>query len=85
MLTDRRLIWYEPSVARPLWPISGQITLSDIATVDQGTLFDLIGGGKLLRLRLRNRKDKVLTVLDGKRDEWIATIRGLIADVKDKR
>ena len=79
ILTNRRLIWYETAVARPLKPIYGQVKLSDIASVDKGTFFDFVGGGKRLRLRLRNGKDKCLAA-DGRLDEWITTIRRVIAD-----
>lgn len=77
ILTNRRIIWYEPVVGRPLKPISGQVKLSDIVSVDKGTLLDFIGGGRRLRLRLRSGKDKCLSLIEGegRLDEWIAAIR----------
>jgi len=79
ILTNRRLIWYEPSVARPLKPISGQLSLSDIASADTGTLFDLVFGGAPLRLRLRDGRDKCIWEGNGRLNEWVAMIRGVIA------
>ena len=83
MLTDRRLHWYETIPVR--WPFKrtvGQVNLSDIASVDKGTLVDFLFGGRRLRLRLRNGKDKCFLEGDGKLDEWIETIRRLIAEQK---
>ena len=78
ILTNRRLMWYEPGVARPLKPISGHVNLSDIASVDKGTLLDFIAGGRRLRLRLRSGKDKCLIEGQSRLDEWIATLRNVI-------
>jgi hypothetical protein len=80
LLTNRRLIWNEAS--RPNWPfkpITGQVPLTEIASVDKGTLLDFIGGGRRLRLRLRNGKDKCFLEAEGKLDEWIETMRSAIA------
>ncbi len=79
ILTNRRLIWYEPSVARPLKPIHGELRLSQIASVDKGTLIDFIGGGRRLRLRLRSGRDKCLIEGDGRLDEWIAAVTNAVA------
>ena len=80
MLTSRRFLWYETrNVPRPFKRIAGQVNLSDIASVDKGTWLDFVGGGRRLRLRLRNGKDKCLFEDDGKLDEWIATIGRSIA------
>jgi hypothetical protein len=80
MLTDRRFRWYETKdVPRPFKRTTGEVNLSDTASVDKGTAFDVIGGGTRLRLRLRNGRDKCLWESDGRLDEWIATVRSLIA------
>ena len=81
ILTNRRLIWYEPAVARPFKPVFGQLNLSDISSVDKGTLYDFIFGGTPLQLRLRNGRDKCLWEADGKLNEWVATIRTVIAEM----
>ena len=78
ILTNRRLIWYERSVARPLKPICGEIRLADIIAVDKGTVFDFVFGGKSLRLHLRSGRDKCLAEADGRLDEWVAAIRSAI-------
>src|SRR3990172_9126922 len=74
ILTNRRLIWRETAFIWPLRKISGQLNLSDVVSVDKGTWFDFIGGGRRLRLRLRNGKDKCLWEGEGRLDEWIAPI-----------
>jgi hypothetical protein len=79
ILTNRRLIWYERSVARPLKPIYGEVRLSDVEVVDKGTLFDFVGGGKRLRLHLRGGRRKTLAEAQGRLDEWVAAIRSAIA------
>ena len=78
ILTNRRLIWYEPSAGRPFKPISGQFNLSDIVSADTGTLFDLVFGGAPLRLRLRGGRDKCMWEGDGRLKDWVTTIRGVI-------
>jgi len=78
ILTNRRLIWYERSVGRPLKPIYGEVRLSDIQAVDKGTLFDFVGGGKRLRLHLRGGRRKTLAA-QGRLDEWVTAIRSAIA------
>ena len=80
LLTNRRLLWYE--TRNVLWPFKrtvGQASISDVASVDKGTLFDFVFGGRRLRLRLRDGKDVCLKEADGKLDEWIATIGRSIA------
>lgn len=81
IVTNQRVLWYERGATSwPFKPISGEVTLTDIASVDKGTLFDFIGGGRRLRLRLRSGKDKCFFEGEGKLNKWIATIRQLIAD-----
>jgi hypothetical protein len=70
-LTDRRLMWYEPSVARPLPHIAGEVKLSDVASVEPGTWL----GAGLIRLRLHSGKRKNIRVLGGRRDDWVTAIR----------
>ncbi len=84
ILTNRRLIWYETAVAWPLRPIYGQLNLSDITSVDKGTWLDFVGGGRRLRLRLRNGKSKCLFEGQGRLDEWIETIRIVIAHTEEQ-
>ena len=60
ILTERHLLWYDTGKVWPLTKISGELSLSDISSVDKGTLLDFIGGGKRLRLRLRNGKSVCL-------------------------
>jgi hypothetical protein len=79
ILTNRRLIWYEKSVARPLRPIYGEVRLSDVEAVDKGTVFDVVFGGKRLRLQLRGGRCKTLAARD-RLDEWVAAIRSAIAE-----
>jgi hypothetical protein len=78
ILTNRRLIWYERIVARPFKPIYGEVRLSDVEAVDKGTLFDLLGGHRRLRLHLRGGRRKKLAA-QGRLDEWVAAIRSAIA------
>jgi hypothetical protein len=82
ILTDRRLIWYEPSVPRPLSPLSGQIKLSDVASVDQGTILDMLAQG--FRVRLRQGKDKLFPLRGSERNDWIAAIRRFTAEIKER-
>jgi len=84
MLTKHRFHWYETrNVSWPFKRIVGHVKLSQIESVDKGTLIDFVGGGRRLRLRLRNGKDKCLWEDDGRLDEWIATIRRAIAQAAD--
>jgi hypothetical protein len=79
VLTNHRVMWYD--TARVMWPfkaVSDQFELGEIRSVDTGTVLDIVGG-RPLRLRLVNGKDKCLRLRDGKPDEWIAAIRGLLA------
>jgi hypothetical protein len=62
-----------------LRPISGELNLAAVAAADKGSLLDVLLGGRRLRLRLRGGKDECLYEGEGKLDEWIAAIRGLIA------
>jgi hypothetical protein len=75
VLTDRRIIWYEPAAGRPFRPIHGEVRLSEIVSVDKGNVLDAVIGGGCLRLHLRNGKDKRLIEVGGKLDEWIEAIR----------
>ena len=79
ILTNRRLIWYETIVLRPLKPIYGEVRLSDVDAVDKGTLFDIVltGRGRRLRLHLRGGRRKKLEAQGF--DEWVAAIRLAIA------
>jgi len=79
ILTNRRLIWQD-SFRRgwPFKPISGQLDLSDIRSVDKGTPFDWVGGGPRLRLRLRNGKDKCFFD-NGELEKWVTAIRTSLA------
>jgi hypothetical protein len=80
-LTNRRIFWDETdSVLWPFKRVSGESNVSDIASVDKGTLFDFIGGGRRLRIRLRSGRDKCLWDAAGRLDEWIATIRRVISN-----
>ena len=83
ILTNHRLFWQE-NVAWMLWPfkrISGQLNLSDIVSVDKGPLFEFVFGGRRLRLRLRNGKNKCFYA--DRLDEWIETIRRVIAKAEE--
>jgi hypothetical protein len=76
ILTNRRLLW--DASTDDIWPfkrITGRLDLADIASVDKGTLLDLVFGGRRLRLRLVDGRDKCLWDAEGKLDEWIASIR----------
>jgi len=80
ILTNRRFIWYDDALS-PLWPFkraSGQIPLVEIASADKGTLLDWVGGGKRLRLSLRNGRSKCVFAPDGL-DEWITAINTAVA------
>lgn len=78
ILTNRRLLWYETANVWPLKKISGQLNVSDIASVDKGTIVDFVFGGKRIRLRLRNGKIEKLHEGEGRLDEWIEAIRRVI-------
>ena len=82
ILTNRRLIWYEEVAAWPLKPIAGQVNLSDVSGVDEGSLFDLLSGG-CLRLQLRGSKRKRVALSGGDLNEWIGAIRKLIAQAQE--
>ena len=75
ILTNRRLLWYETANVWPLRKISGQLDLSDIASVDKGSIFDVVFGGRRIRLRLRNGKIQKFYEGQGRLDEWVETIR----------
>jgi len=81
ILTNQRLMWYEPKPPWPMKPLACQIDLRDIVNVDKGTLLDFIGGGTPLRLRLRNNRSKCLWDNENKLDEWIVAIREAAAQV----
>ena len=84
MLKNRRFRWYETKdVPGPFKRIAGEVRLPEIASVDKGTWFDLVGGGRRLRLGLRNGKDKCLFEDDGRLNEWIATIQRVIGQGDD--
>jgi hypothetical protein len=77
VLTNRRVYWYETrDVPWPFKRIVGQVNLSDIASVDKGTLLSFVFGGRPLRLRLGNGKTKCLHVY--RLNEWVTAIRGVI-------
>jgi hypothetical protein len=78
ILTNQRLIWYEPSVARPLKPICGEIALPEIKFADKGNILDLIGGGKRLRLHLHSGKRKTFAESQGRLNEWVEAINSAI-------
>jgi hypothetical protein len=84
ILTDRRIVWYEPTTIRPLKPSSGDLRLSDIESVDRGTLWDFVDAAmtatRCFRLRLRSGRDKCLWITDLNLNEWIEAIRSLIAE-----
>jgi hypothetical protein len=80
LLTNQRLIYYEEAVGRPFKPTCETLTLSSIKSVDKGTLFDFIGGGRRLRMRLRSGKDRMVWV--GELDEWIAALNEAIVSLK---
>ena len=83
LVTNRRVIWYETANTWPLPRISGQINLSDIVSVDKGTLIDFVFGGWRLRMHLRSGKMKTLFEGQDRLDEWITTIRRLIANAEE--
>ncbi len=83
ILTNRRLIWYQAGHVWPFKRISGQLHLSDIASVDKGSIFDFVFGGRRIRLRLRNGKIQKLYEGDGRLDEWVTTIHRLIAHAEE--
>lgn len=80
MLTNQRFLWYEDTWRWLFWPhkrISGQASLSDIAKVDKGALFDFVAGGRRLRLRLRSGKHRCFWMND--LNQWVAAVRDAIA------
>ena len=81
-MTNRRLIWYETANVWPLKRISGELELSEIASVDKGSPLDMGFGGRRLRLRLRNGKSECLYEGDGRLDEWVTATRTAIAGSK---
>ena len=78
ILTNRRLLWYETAGVWPLKKISGQLKVSDIASVDKGSIADFVFGGRRIRLRPRNAKIEKLYEGEGRLDEWIEAIRRVI-------
>ncbi len=74
-LTNKRVLWHESGLIWPLRRQHREIDLADIAAVDKGTLFDLVFGGRRIRLRRRNGKDQCFFEGDGRLDEWITAIR----------
>ena len=82
LLTNRRLIWYETANVWPLKRISGELDLSEVASVDKGSPLDMVFGGRRLRLRLRNGKSECLYEGDGRLDEWVTATRTAIAGSK---
>lgn len=83
ILTNRRLLWYEPRVTRPLRPIRGETDITEIVSVDKGAaIYSIVGGGPM-RIRLRNGRRKYFDIADGKRDEWISAISNAITGTSD--
>jgi hypothetical protein len=82
LITNQRVIWYETANTWPLPRIKGEVSLSDVESVDKGTLLDFIFGGYRLRMHLHNGKIKTLYEGQDRLDEWIVTIRGLIGEEK---
>ena len=84
ILTNRRVIWYQAGHTWPFKRISGELNLSDIASVDKGSILDFVFGGRRIRLRLRDGKIEKLYEGDGKLDEWIETLRRVIIQSDDR-
>jgi hypothetical protein len=82
LLTNRRLIWYEGAVARPLKPLYRELALSEVRVVDKGTLLDSIGGGRPVRLRLASGKARCVRLARGSLDEWVADLREAVVTAK---
>src|SRR5439155_22822560 len=81
ILTDRRLVWHETRASVwPLRPMSKQWRLSDIVSVDKGTLLHFVFGGRRLRFRFRNGSSECLFEGQGRLDEWISAIGALIGN-----
>jgi hypothetical protein len=75
VLTNRRVIWYEDRLGI-IWPVkrkSGEVNLSEIASVDQGLVLAHIFGGRRLWLRLRNGECQGFWV--DQLDDWIEAIK----------
>jgi hypothetical protein len=79
LLTNRRVIWYEDATGWPLKPQYGEVKLSDVVSIDEGNIVDLLSGGGL-RFRFRNRKSKSVPFNGDNLGEWITEIRELIAE-----
>ena len=75
LLTHEKVIWYENHAAWPLKRQHRSIDLTQVAAVDHGTLLDLIGGGRRLRLRMKNGKSIRFYEGGGQRSAWIEAIR----------
>ena len=76
LITTLRLMWYEDT-KWGLWPfkgISGELDLSQVASVEKGWFLARLFGG--IRLRLRNGKTKAFSVK--KPDESMTMIRQVI-------
>ena len=76
ILTDRRILWQQ--TARVMWPFkraSGELRLDQVRSVDKGTVLDLVAGGRRLRFRLSNGRDKCFYDNQGKLDDWIVAIQ----------
>lgn len=78
ILTNRRVIWYESSVARPFTPVYGEISLPDIDSVDRDNAIDRFVGGHNLPIHLRSGKAKTFAANAPAADDWMTAIQAAI-------
>ena len=83
ILTNRRVIWDESTRAWLLKPISGELRLRDVATVEKTNILLSFFRGGPLRLRLLSGESKHFFV--AKTDDWITTFRQALAGSKQDR
>jgi hypothetical protein len=77
-LINHRIICNEGARGWPFRPTFWEIELSDIASVDSGSVAEHLLFFRGFRIRLRNGKDKLVALLGGGRTEWISAINDLI-------
>jgi hypothetical protein len=82
LLTNQRLIWYEEAVARPLWLIADEVRLRSVKCVDKGTLLDVVGGGRPLRMKLEDGSMKCVRLASGSLDTWVDAVREAVSLAK---
>ena len=80
IVTNRRLFFDETVNTWPFKRTSFQLPLSEIASVDKGTVINFLFGGRPMRLRLRNGKDVCFWDDAEALEQWIDGIKAAVRE-----